>query len=95
MDDRSIQFALFLGIAAALLVLLVVGIEVVRRAIALRRRRQAGEAPSSEALPSEALPSEALPSEALPSEALPSEALPSEAMFAHRIGKEHQHRSGK
>jgi hypothetical protein len=43
MDDRSMQFALFLGIAAALLVLVVIGVEVIRRAIALRRQRRPSE----------------------------------------------------
>lgn len=39
MDDRTMQLALFLGIVAALLVLVVVGVEVVRRAAAVWRRR--------------------------------------------------------
>ena len=43
MDDRSLQFALFMGIVAALLVLVVVGVEIVRRVLALRRQRRSAE----------------------------------------------------
>ena len=39
MDDRSLQFLLFLAIAAAFLVLVVVGVDVVRRIVALYRGR--------------------------------------------------------
>jgi len=39
MDDRSLQFLLFLAIGAAVLVLVVVGVDVVRRIVALYRGR--------------------------------------------------------
>ena len=45
-DDRSLQFALFMGIVAAFLLLVVVGVEIVRRARAmLRQRRTEGAVP--------------------------------------------------
>ena len=39
MDDRSLQFLSFLAIAAAFLVLVVVGADVVRRIVSLYRGR--------------------------------------------------------
>ena len=39
MDDRSLQFLSFLAIAAAFLVLVVVGLHVVRSVVALYRER--------------------------------------------------------